>query len=227
MTGPALIASYEVDSGADNTNTLTTATFTPSNGEVLVVKGTTWSTGLTLNTPTGGSQTYTQQAVEDPGGFAGYASIWTATVAGSPGPMAVSVAPASSSRHHIVVERWGSAQLAATPATGRGFYNGTPGAPSVNITTTGANSVVSWCSQDEQSISPAGRVYLLSATEDGIYDGSGGANTVMYFAYAAVAAAGTVAMGMSAPTGQKWVLAGVEIQAAAATTQNGRWGVHL
>jgi hypothetical protein len=210
---PTLIASYSVDSGGNNTNTLTTSSFTPSNGEVLIVKGTTWSTGEGLNTPTGGSQTYAQLNLADVGGFTGYAILWGATVSGSPGNMTVSVAPAVSSWHHIVVERWGNAKLAVSPAVNSTLTgNNTTPAQAADITTAATNSIVTWCAVDENSTDPTSRVYLLSATEDGIFDGHIGTNSVQYFAYAQVGAAGTYTMGMSAPTNQHWVLAGVEVQ---------------
>ena len=209
---PTLIASYSIDSGGNNTNTLTTPSFTPANGEVVLVKGTTWFTGQTLNTPTGGAQTYTQLVVADVGGFTGYASIWGATVAGTPGAMTVSVTPAVSSWHHIVVERWHNAKLAASPAVNTVLTgNNTTPAVAANITTTAPGSIVSWCSVDENSTDPTNRSYLLSATEDGIFDGHVGTNSVQYFAYALVGPAGTYTMGMSAPVNQHWNLAGVEI----------------
>lgn len=206
---PTLITHYEVYSGTNNANALTTPAFTPSNGEVIVVKLTTWDTGTSGGTPSGGGQTYTQRVTAAPGGFNGYASVWTATISGSPGSMTISATPAASAQHQMIVERWGNAQLAASPAV-NSTVNGS-GAPSANITTTAANSVVSWCSVDENSRDPATRAYRLSATEDGIYDGHSGANSVQYFAYAQVGEAGTYAMGMTDPTTQQWVLAGVEI----------------
>jgi hypothetical protein len=207
---PTLITHYEVYSGGNNANTLTTPAFTPSNGEVLVVKLTTWDTGVSGGTPSGGGQTFTKNKEAAPGGFAAYAAVWTATVSGSPGSMTVSATPSGSAQHQMIVERWSNALLAATPAV-NATGNGTGGAPAADIVTTAANSVVTWCEVDVNSDDPAGRAYRLSATEDGLYDGHVGANSVQYFAYASVGAAGTYTMGMTAPTPQNWVLAGVEI----------------
>lgn len=210
---PTKIASYEVDSAGDNTNTLTTPAFTPDNGEIIIIKGTTWSTGQTLNTPTGGSLTYSRRVTGDFGGFSGYGTIWTTTVSGSPVGMTISVAPAVSCRHHIVVERWGSAKL-GTPAVASGFYSGTLSLPDVVLNTEADSSALSWCSVDVQSVNPSTRTYLQSATEDGLFDGSGGSNTVMYFAEAIVGAAGAYHIGMSLPGGQRWTLVGIEIEDA-------------
>jgi hypothetical protein len=210
----SLIASYQVLSGGANSNTLTTPSFTPANGEVIVVKMATWDTTVTM-TPSGGGQTYTARKTAAPGGFACWCAVHTATVSGSPGAMTVSATVTASSYHSMVVERWSNAALAATPASNV-TINGSAGGsgvttPTSDLTTTAPNSIVSWVSADVNAINPATRAYRLSATEDGIYDGSGGSNSVQYHAYASVASAGTVVIGMTAPTGQNWVLAGIEI----------------
>jgi hypothetical protein len=48
-----------VTSSTVNTNTLTSSSFTPANGEVIVVKLATGDTTVSMGAPTGGSQTYT------------------------------------------------------------------------------------------------------------------------------------------------------------------------
>lgn len=213
---PTLAASYAVYSAGNDTSTLTTASFTPANGEVIVVKMATWDKGITMGTPTGGSQTYTKRCEAAPGaGFFGYNAVWTAVISGSPGSMTISSTPSASCRHSMIVERWTSAQLAASPAV-NSVVSGS-GAPAADIVTAAANSVVSWASTDVNSVDPGTPAYRLSATEDGRYDGHLGSNSVHYFAYASVGAAGTYTMGMTAPTGQAWTLAGVEVQAAAST----------
>lgn len=216
MSSPSLIASYYVPSaGADTTN-LVSPSFTPANGEVIVVKLTTWDTASPMGAVSGGGQTYTTRVTAAPGGFNGWARIVTAVISGSPGAMTVTaVGTASNSRHSMVVERW-TGTLAATPAV-NATVSGS-GAPSANITTAGANSAVSWASVDVASQDPATAAYRLSATQDGLYDGHVGANSVHYFAYAIVGAAATYAMGMTAPGSQTWVLAGVEIQGSSGIT---------
>lgn len=223
MSSPTLIASYAVYSAAADPTTLTTPSFTPSNGEVITVKLATWDRTISMGTPTDTAtpaQTYTKRVEAAPGaGFFGYAAMWTATVAGSPGSMTISSTPTASSRHSMVVERWSGAKLAGSPAVNSTLSGS--GAPSANITTAADNSVISWCSVDEQSRDPTGHTYLLSATEDGLYDGHIGSNSVHYFAYASPGVAGTYAMGMSTPNTQSWTLAGVEIQAIPATLVSG------
>ena len=209
---PSLITSYfAVSSLSGDTSSLSTPSFTPSNGEVLVVKSATWDTGTPSGVPSGGGQTYTQRAVAAPGGFASYSTIYTAVVSGSPGSMTVSLAPPGSSCYHsMVVERWSSAQLAGTPAT-NGTVHGTNSAPSATLTSTGTNSIITWVNSDENSRDPATRTYLSSATDDGVADGHSQSSSVHYYAYQTAASAGTQTIGLSAPGAQNWGLVGIEI----------------
>lgn len=218
MPSPTLITSYAVHSAGADTSNLTTPSFTPSNGEVIVVKIATWDANNAAGATSGGGQTYTTRVTGPTSGFNPYVRIDTAVISGSPGSMAVTVAgTATNSRHSIVVERW-TGTLDATPAV-NGTTTGS-GAPSANITTEAAGSAVSWVSADALSGDPATRTYRLSATEDGLWDGHLGSNGVFYFAYANnVGAVGTYAMGMTAPGGQTWALAGVEIQGASGISQ--------
>jgi len=193
---------------------LSTPSFTPSNGEVIVVKAATWDTGTASGTPSGGGLTYTQRATAAPGGFAGYCTIFTSVVSGSPGSMTVTLsAPAGSCYHSMVVERWSGAQLAATPASNATiFANGS--APSATITTTGTNSIITWANVDVNVNDPAARAYLSGATEDGLADGHDTAASVHYYAYQTAASAGSQTIGMSAPSNQRWSMIGIEVQDA-------------
>lgn len=195
--------------------TLTSASFTPTNGDVIVVKAQTWDTGNAPGAPSGGAQTYTTQVDNAPGGFRPRSRISTAVVAGSPGSMAVTLAaPASSCHHDLTVEVWTAAALAGTPATGVAAAGTGPAAGTV--TTTGAGSIVTWCAADVGSIDPATRAYLSSATEVGVSDGHANSNAVFYSAYQAAASSGVQSFGLSAPSGQTWTIAGIEIQDPAA-----------
>lgn len=218
MPSPTLITSYAVHSAGADTSNLTTPSFTPANGEVIIVKIVTWDANNAAGATSGGGQTYQTRVIGPTSGFNPYVRVDTAVISGSPGSMAVTVAgTATNSRHSIVVERW-TGTLDATPAV-NGTTTGS-GAPSANITTEAAGSAVSWVSADALSGDPATRAYRLSATEDGLWDGHVGSNGVFYFAYANnVGAVGTYAMGMTAPGGQTWALAGVEIQGASGITQ--------
>lgn len=215
---PTLTASYFVQSSVSgDSSTLSTPAFTPVNGEVIVVKAATWDTGTPSGTPSGGSLTYTRRSTAAPGGFAGYCTIFTAVVSGSPGSMSVTLsAPAGSCYHSMTVERWSGANLAGTPATNSTISGGS-GEPSVTLTTTGPNSIVTWASVDENSRDPATRAYLSGATEDGLADGHTAVSSVHYYAYQTAATAGSQTFGMSAPLNQNWVITGIEILAKPST----------
>ncbi len=223
MAGPDF--TYFVPSAAPDTSNLVTSTLspTPVNGDVLVVKLTTWDTANPMGAVTGGGQTYTTRITVAPGGFNCWCRIDTTTITGSPAAFAVTGAgTATNSRHCMVVEHYLAANgysLAVTPAV-NSTVSGS-GAPQAAIVTTAANSVLTWCSVDNASLDPATRTYRLSATQDGLGDFHVGSNTVQYFAYAngaAITAAGSYDIGMTAPTPQTWVMAGMEVLVAGATT---------
>ncbi|HSX07471.1 MAG TPA: hypothetical protein VLG11_01105 [Candidatus Saccharimonadales bacterium] len=217
---PTLVASYfAASSTAGDSTSLATTAFTPANGEVIVVKATTWDTGTASGTPSGGGLTYTRQATAAPGGFNGYVTIFTTVVSGSPGSMTVTLSPpAASSYHAMVVERWSNAQLAATPAVSSPITGNSTDALAT-ITTTAANSIVTWADVDETSQNPdpgtgGGHTYRSGAIEDGLADGHQSSASVQYFAYQTAASAGSQTIGLLTPTAQKWTMIGIEVQDA-------------
>lgn len=231
MAGPTLLDSdQKYSAGADNTTLVSKSFAGVVNGDVFAVKMTTWDTANGMAAPTGGGQTWQQALVAAPGGFAGWAGLWVATISGSPGSITVSGPPgtAGSTRHSMIVERWGNAKLAGTPAV-NGTSHGT-GTFSTSLTTVGTNSVITWCMSEVNSIDPSTRTYQTdgstAGTEDGLFDGHVGANSVHYFAYTPVlAAAAAHTFGLSAPTGVNWTAAGVEIQYnPPAGSESGGWG---
>lgn len=226
MPNPILSDSdTKLSAAADNT-TLVSKTFASvGNNDVFVVMASTWDSANGMAAPTGGGQTFTQIKIAAPGGFNGWAGLWVCAVSGSPGSFAVSCAPgtAGNTRHSLFVTRWTSAKLAGSPATNATVSGA--GAPSANITTAADNSALVWVECDVASVDPSTRTYRLSGTEIGIYDGHVGANSVQSAAYAFPGVAGTYAVGESLPTGQTWVLAGVEVQYnAPAGSEPGGWG---
>ncbi|HSW81822.1 MAG TPA: hypothetical protein VLG40_05535 [Candidatus Saccharimonas sp.] len=220
---PSLVTSYFAVSAINgDSSTLSTPAFTPSTGEVIIVKAATWDSGTPSGTPSGGSLTYSRYATGQPGGFDCYCTIFGTTVAGSPGSMTVTLsAPAASSYHSMVVERWSNAQLATTPAT-NSTINGS-GAPSATLTTTAANSIITWVDGDDHSSSPTGRTYLNSATEDGLADGTSQTSSVHYYAYQTAATAGSQTFGMSVPNNQTWVMVGIEVKDLPSGTPGAVW----
>jgi len=209
---PTKVATYFTGTSAPGTGALTTPSFTPSNGEILVVMLGTWDTGSPMNAPTGGSLTYTARVTNAPGGFNEWCAIYTASIVSSPGSMTVSATPTVSSQYSMCVERWSGAQLAATPVTATSSGASAPGSGS--ITPSSGTSVISWVVGDAQSIDPATRAYLASATDEGVRDGHVGANGVEYYGTQASTGTGSQSYGLSAPTGMIYVTAAIEIQAA-------------
>lgn len=212
------IATYNVQLTPQNTTPLTTASFTPSNGEVLVVKLDTWDTGSPLGAPTGGSQTYTSRVVNAPGGFNQWCAIYTATISGSPGSMTVSSTPGSSLRGSMTVERWPSGSLAGSPVTASS--TGTTGNIQGTITPSSATSTISWTGGDVASKDPAGRTYFGSGTEEQVRDDHVGSNGVDYHAYQASVSTSSQTYGVNTTTAggnMTYVTAAIEILTPAST----------
>lgn len=209
---PTLVASYNVNSATSNTTALTTASFTPAVGEIIVVKAVSEDSSISFTGPSSsaGSVVFTSRMASGAASNV-EAQIWTGPVTSSVAMTISGAAVSSAAWHSMTVERWSGAQLAATPAT-----NSPPtgsGAPSTTLTTTAANSIVTWCSGDWSAQAPTSRAYLSSATEDGIHDKST-AVYVSYFAYQSAASAGAQTLGMSLPSTQTWALVGIEVQSA-------------
>lgn len=206
--GPTLIASYAVVPAASSGAALTSASFTPANGELLIIKSTTWSNSISMGAPTGGSLTYTPQVLNAAAGFEGWTGIYSAVVSGSPGSMTVAETPSSAARCTLLVERWANATLAGTPVVDSSTSTGTG-----TLVTTGAYSVISWCGLDENSRDPAGRTYAGSGVEETIDDGHVGSNSVAYHAYQSVAVAGSTTYGVTNPTALAMSYAAIEVLA--------------
>lgn len=209
-----LAGSFYVQISPQGTSTLTTASFAPANGDVLVIKMGTWDTGSPLGAPTGGSQSFTSRVINAPGGFNQWCAIYTATVSGSPGSMTVSSTPSVSLRGSLLAEWWTGAQLAASPVTHSA--NGSGAAAGTLTPAGGATSVISWTAGDVNSVDPATRAFLGSGTGDGLRDDHVGSNGVDYYGYQSSTGSGSQSYGLSAPTGMGYVIAGIEVQAAAA-----------
>lgn len=192
---------------AANTS-LVTASFTPPSGSIVVAKVVCADASQTSTTPTG--LTFTSRINTGLAGSSTRTVIYTAVGGGS----AVTVTAAfagTANRRALIVEVWTLAQLAATPAT-HSVTNGS-GAPTDTITTVAAGSVVSWVDGDWSAIDgTATRAYRSSAVETAFHWVSG--QHTVYAAYQAAAAAGSQTYGLTAPTGQTYGLAAIEIQAS-------------
>ena len=211
---PTLVASYNVNTGdSANQNTLTTASFTPAVGEIIVCKmGTEYPDSPTIGvlSSTGGL-TFTTRDDYKATNHAP-ARIATAQV-GSSSSMTVSCTFTTDvGRHFLVVERWSGAAIPSTvnltsPKAG-GVPSGGATAPNASLTTTAGGSVVTWIDAD-YSNSTGTRTYRSSATEVAFLQPANSYS--FYAAYQAAPTAGAQTLGMTAPN-QVWTVLGIELQ---------------
>jgi hypothetical protein len=202
---PTLVASYFDHEDAWNYNTLVTQSFTPTAGELIVVKALNSERSQTFGTPSGGGLSFTNRVDQNVTSHC-RADIWTATVGASPTAMTISLTVAASQQNHaFVVERWSGAKLAGSPAV----INATgSGAPSAVETTVANNSVISWVNGDFDQGTGA-RTYRGTPTEEQYWTAG---DCTGYFAWQTQATAGAVTVGLTAPS-QTWTMAAIEIQA--------------
>lgn len=220
MAGPTLIASYSPTPAAGS---VTTSSFSPAAGELIVVKGAVLFTN-SLETPTdsAGALAFTRQAYENsPGGNVFQYGIWTAPVVIAPGSITVTLSASSTGTVIATVERWSAATLAASPVTDA--ENGGGSVPSgCTITTAKANSVVTWLVVNNgTSVVPSGFVATTGAPvlETGY---SGPARTVTTV-YQTAPSAGLQDYGATQPVAGPWTWGtlALELQAAAAPQATG------
>lgn len=207
--------------------TLTSASFTPQAGDIVVVKAATEQSEpspgsaayVISHNPTGGSLTYTQRVDDDQTANWSSAYLWTAPVLVGGSSMTVSlIGPTGGAAHWgMEVEVWRGGQLAASPVVFDVQQNSV--APNATVTTTQDNSVLSWGIVDWNGNSGTA-VYRSGATAEGS-DIQGGTIYNQYMAYQVAATAGAQAVGMTSPGAQRPIIYGIEIQALPATTKSG------
>lgn len=211
--------------------TLTSASFTPQAGDVIVVKAGTETSEpapggpayIITNNPTGGGLTYTKRISDDQTANWGSAYLWTAPAVSGGSAMSVSlVGPTGSSTYWAMeVEVWRGGQLAASPVIFDVQQNNV--APSTPVTTTQDNSVLSWGIVDWNGASGTA-VYRSGAIAEGS-DIRGGAVYNQYMAYQDCTTAGVQTVGMTSPGGQRPIIYGVEIQALTIANIGGVLGI--
>jgi hypothetical protein len=180
-------------------------------GDLITVWGFTGDNATTLGAPTVTGLTFANVLTT---AVASRVKIylWTAT-AGSSGSGVIAATEGSNLEGGIVVKVWRrSGGFGAVSSVG----SGTTGAPTVSYTVTGLNSVVdggfgNW----NRNVNA--RTYLTTnlgaATEDQEYDSATYATTGTWH-NAASAATGALTIGLSAPTMDAWLVAGIEIKGA-------------
>lgn len=199
--------------GSATTNQITGLSV--ATGDVIVVKTGVEDSSSPVTGVSGGGLTWTKQAGSTVAARCD-AQIWTA-IATATTTINITVTNTNGGTHTktATAESWGDAQLAATPATVAHTTGGS--APSASLTTTAANSIISWTSQDYNAISPTGRTYRDGPTEEAVV-GTPGTDFTAYFAYQPAYSAGSNTFGLTAPTGQLPTMAGIEVQYQASAT---------
>lgn len=211
MPAPIFAASY---SSAYNTSTSTKdLTITTQAGDTLVVYGGGENEGVTLSTPAGNSISFTlQQSIV----VSGYASAYMWTGVDSTGATSWTLSCTGGGG------RWGFSCLIFRNTVGIGASNKTNAAgtaPSLNLTTTSNNSAVVVFNGDWDAQNGSSRTWL---TVNGITPSSGnneidysytsGVWTAYGAYYPSVGTAGSVTVGLSAPTNQTYSIVAVEVK---------------
>lgn len=204
-TRPTLITSYLVT--ATTTATTTTPSFTPSAGETIVVK--CWDADYgspNIASVVGGGLTYaTKQHIQ----ATNFAEAWifgAEVGASSPGAMTVSVSWfGTSGQHGIIVERWSTALVKGIPAQSSPVMG--TGAPSASLTPTTTASVITWLDVDWNVVAGTA-TYRSSAVQT---QTSATSAVRAYAAYQNPTATTAQTVGLTAPTGQAWSLAAIEL----------------
>lgn len=204
-TRPTLVTSYLVT--GTGTGTTATPSFTPSAGEVIVVKA--WDADFgspNIASVVGGGLTYATK-VHIQATNKAEAWIFVGEVgASSPGSMTVSVTWfGTAGAHGIIVERWSSGLVAGIPAQGATVMG--TGAPSSSLTPTNANSVLTWINVD-WNVTAGTATYRSSATQT---QASSVATVRAYAAYQNTPSTAAQTIGLSAPAGQEWSMGGIEL----------------
>lgn len=214
--------SYSVTSTTAN-QTITSPSFTPATNDVMVVKficeDTAGTSPTTSISATGGGITWTSRVLENTSSNC-YVRLWTGIVTSGGTSITVSVASSNfaGTGHSMQVEQWSGStcKLAASPATAGVTGQSTA---TTTITTAANGSAVSWCNGDWNAVAPGTPTLASSATLESDPNTSGGYTA--YYAYQQAATAGSQTFGVTAPTGQKATLVGIEIQAAGGTNYTG------
>jgi len=214
VAAPTFVAEYEASSWS-TTSTPKTVTPTTAAGDTLVVLGASENGDTTLATPTGNSHTYTlrQSVAISSDWCAAYGWTTTATTAAG---WTLSVTRAGS------VQAWGFIALRFSASSGVGASaktNVSGSAPSLGITTTGANSAVVVIVADWNALDGATRTWrTVNGTAPSAGNGferayfRSGATYAVYAAYYPdVGAAGLKTVGLTLPVAQKYSIVAIEV----------------
>lgn len=195
---------------ANTVSAVVTASFSVQTNDVLVAIGASSDNAVTLSV-SGGSLTWTQRQVVNVASNC-WISVWTATATSSTS-FAVTF-----TRTGATSVFYGGNVLTFRGSTGVGASakTNTTGAPSLGLTTTGANSAIVVANADWNAVDGASRTWRTGAgtlSESSYFRDS--AQYTLYAGYHADAgAAGSKTVGLTAPTGQKYAIVAVEVLGA-------------
>lgn len=192
---------------------LTSASFTPAAGELLVVKAGTAATAATVQAVAGGALTWTR--LVNPMVTAGEApaAIWAAPVpTGQAAAMTVSVTFANTSTNQAVLagfayERWSNATIAA-PANTAARVGSASGLAKLASATFGA--AFTWADFDANGANGTAAGYYGGATPTATIAATPG-QFGAYFGYQLISPVSTATFGASSPPGQAATLVGLEL----------------
>lgn len=218
MPAPTLVTEVET-AWNSATSPKTTASISVQVGDVLVAYAAQENTSGTISTPTnsGTALTWTLRQSVDVADFC-EVRVWTATATAAES-ITVSFGSSGGVWFGGAVQVWRDSDgVGASSAA-----NADGAAPSVNITTTQANSAIAVCNGDWNASDGASRTWRANAgslTETTYFRDS--AHYSVYAGYHADAGAiGTYAVGLTAPAAQKYSIVAVEIKGSAESGNSG------
>lgn len=205
-TAPTFVGEHEVSSWSTTTSTKSTSSFSVQAGDTLVAYGLTEDSSITESV-SGGSLTWTLRQSDLTSSYAA-AYVWTATATSTTSITVTFTRTAGSNRYGgNVLQFRGSSGIGAS-AIGHGI-----GGPSLGLTTTQAHSAIVVASVDWAAIDGSSRTWRTGAgslTEQ-TYAYISGQYTVYGGYHADAGSAGAKTVGLSAPTGQGYTTAAIEV----------------
>jgi hypothetical protein len=229
MAAPSFISSTAVSSWTTTTSPKTTASIAVQNGDVLVAHGILSNDGigisLSISTATGSTSAWTlKQESSQIGGAAHiYIRTWWATATATGNITVTCTRSGGTDPYGVVVKVWrGSGGIGNSNAADNGTSSGSP---SVSVTTTGANSALSFATADWNAT--AGTVTFTASTGSPVTDvsdqtGSGTLYCIYSDHIVDASATGSKTMGMSAPSTQRYQAHIIEILGQASSFIAGR-----
>jgi hypothetical protein len=196
----------------NNTANKVTVSVSWSAGDIITVWGFTGDNARTLTAPTATGLTFSNQLTSNVSSRIKF-YLWTAA-AGSSGSSTVASTLSANENGGIVVKVWtGTGTLSLGTVSSLG--SSTTGAPSVAYTVAATGSVIDGAWGNWNPGVTAARTYrttnLGTATEDDYYDNASFA-TVATWHNASTTATGSQTIGLSSPTANAWLCAGIEIE---------------